>query len=88
VRDLDWLFWALPKLYGRLAYEAQELVRKVRAIKVPKSDKGKLEVEYRYEMGRRFCGFSFVKAGSPPTYPMDDKTAVPRFVVAASPKKV
>ena len=62
VRDLDWFFWALPKLYGKLAYEAQDLARKVRAIKVPKSDKGKLEVEYQYEFDQRFCGFSFVKA--------------------------
>ena len=64
VRDLDWFFWALPNLYGRLAYEAQELARKVRAIKVPKSDKGKLEVEYQYESDERFCGFSFVRADS------------------------
>ena len=28
VRDLDWFFWALPKLYGRLGDEAQELARK------------------------------------------------------------
>jgi len=28
VRDLDWFFWALPKLYGKLADEAQELARK------------------------------------------------------------
>jgi hypothetical protein len=41
---------ALPKLYGKLADEEQGLARKVRAIKVPK-DKGKLEVEYQYEIG-------------------------------------
>jgi hypothetical protein len=64
VRDLDWFFWALPKLYGRLADEAHDLARKVRAIKVPKSEKGRLEVEYRFEMDRRFCGFSFVEAAS------------------------
>ena len=64
VLDLNWFFWALPKLYGKLGDEAQELARRVRAIKVPKSDKGKLEVEYRYEMDRRFCGFSFVEAAS------------------------
>ena len=28
VRDLDWFFWMLPKLYGKLAEEAQELARK------------------------------------------------------------
>jgi hypothetical protein len=65
VLDIDWFFWALPKLYGKLADEAQELARKARAIKVPKSDKGKLEVEYQYEVDRRFCGFSFVEADSP-----------------------
>jgi len=64
VRDLDWFLWALPKFYGRLAYEAQQLARKTRAIKISKSYKGKLEVEYRYEMDRRFCGFSFVEADS------------------------
>lgn len=64
VRDLDWFFWALPKLYGKLADEAQELARKARAIKIPKSDKGKLEVKYQYEFGHKFCGFSFVKADS------------------------
>ena len=42
VLDLDWFFWALPKLYGKLGDEAQELARRARAIKVPKSDKGKL----------------------------------------------
>jgi hypothetical protein len=25
VRDLDWFFWVLPKLYGRLADEAEDL---------------------------------------------------------------
>jgi hypothetical protein len=55
-------FW---QLYGKLAGEAQELARRAKAIKVPKSDKGKLEVEYRYELDRRFCGFSFIKADSP-----------------------
>jgi len=63
-RDIDWFFWMLPKLYGKLADEAQELAWKVRAIKVPKSDKSKLEVEYRYEFDHRFCGISFVKAES------------------------
>ena len=64
LRDLDWFFWVLPKLYGKLADEAQELASKARAIRVPKSGKGKLEVEYRYELNRSFCGF-FVKADSP-----------------------
>ncbi len=65
VRDLDWFFWILPKMYGRLADEARELARKAWAITIPKSHTGKLLVEYQFEMGPRFCGFSFVKADSP-----------------------
>jgi hypothetical protein len=68
VRDLDWFLWMAPKLYGRLGTEARDLARKVRAIKIPKEHGKKLEVEYRYEfdngsaLGRRFCGFAFVKS--------------------------
>jgi len=29
VRDLDWFFWVVPKLYGKLADEAEELARPV-----------------------------------------------------------
>jgi len=61
-RDADWFFWALPKLYGRLAEEAQELARKAGAIKIPKRYGRHLEVEYRFEEGHSFCGFGFVKA--------------------------
>ena len=60
--DLDWFYWALPKLYGKLEAEAQELALKVRAIKIPGPDRKKLEVEYRYERDDRFLGFTFVKA--------------------------
>ena len=35
VNDLDWFFWVVPKLYGRIAQEAQDLAQKARAIKVP-----------------------------------------------------
>jgi hypothetical protein len=68
VLDLDWFFWVLPKLYGRLGAEARDLARKARAIKIPKEHRRKCEVEYRYEfdsgseLGRRFYGFAFVKA--------------------------
>jgi hypothetical protein len=31
VRDLDWCFWVVPKLYGKLADEAEELARKASA---------------------------------------------------------
>jgi hypothetical protein len=62
VRDLDWFFWILPKLYGKLADEAQELARRARAIKIPERDRECCEVEYCYEMGGRFCGFTFIDA--------------------------
>jgi hypothetical protein len=62
VRDPDWFFWMVPKLYGKLADEAEELARKARAIKIPNSRRKHLEVEYRYETGHRFCGFAFVDA--------------------------
>jgi hypothetical protein len=73
VRDLDWFFWVLPKFYGRLETEARDLARKVSAIKIPKELGKKLEVEYRYEfdswseLGRRFCGFTFVKGEARPS---------------------
>jgi hypothetical protein len=55
VRDLDWFFLIVPKLYGKLANEAEGLARRARAIKIPNSGRKRLEVEYRYEMGHRFC---------------------------------
>jgi hypothetical protein len=64
VRDPDWFFWMVPKLYGKLADEAEELARKARAIKIPKSPARKWEVEYQYDCDQRFCGFAFVKTGS------------------------
>jgi hypothetical protein len=62
--DLDWFYWALPKLYGKVEADAQDLARKVRAIKIPGPNRKKLEVEYRYERDDRFRGFTFVKASS------------------------
>jgi hypothetical protein len=62
VRDADWFFWVVPKLYGKLADEAEELARRARAIKIPNRRRKRLEVEYRYEMDHRFCGFAFVDA--------------------------
>jgi len=64
VRDADWFFWILPKLYGKLADEAEELARKARAIKIPNPHRKRLEVEYQYEMDHRFCGFAFVDANT------------------------
>src|SRR6266487_4308557 len=65
VRDPDWFFWVLPKLYGKLAEEAQELARRARAIKIPKRGRRRLKVEYEFDMDRRFCGFGFVDEGAP-----------------------
>jgi hypothetical protein len=64
VRDLDWFVWVVPKLYGKLADEAEDLARKARAIKIPNPRRKDLEVEYRYEIDHRFCGFAFVDADS------------------------
>jgi hypothetical protein len=62
VRDLDWFFWMLPKLYGKLGTEARDLARKARAIKIPKERGRKFEVEYRFDVDDKFFGFAFVKA--------------------------
>jgi hypothetical protein len=64
-RDLDWFFWMLPKLYGKLGTEARELEQKARAIKIPKRHWKEFEVEYRFDVDNRFCGFAFVKTKSP-----------------------
>jgi hypothetical protein len=67
MRDPDWFFWILPKLYGKLAREAKEVARKAQAIKIPTRKGKNMRVEYRYELdigsmlGRRFCGFEFVE---------------------------
>jgi hypothetical protein len=58
VRDPDWFFWVLPKLYGKLGEEAKELARRARVIKIPKRYGKRLEVEYRFGMEHRFCGSS------------------------------
>jgi hypothetical protein len=62
--DLDWFFWMVPKLYGKVGTEARDLARKAHVIKIPKGRRGKLEVEYRFDVDNRFCGFAFVKAES------------------------
>ena len=64
VRDADWFFWVLPNLYGTLAEEAQEQARRARAIKTPRRGRRRLEVEYEFDMDRRFNGFAFVDADS------------------------
>jgi hypothetical protein len=67
VRDPDWFFWVLPKLYGKLGEEAQELARRARAIKPPRRGRRRLEVEYQIDRDRQFDGFEFVDADSPPS---------------------
>jgi hypothetical protein len=62
IRDPDWFFYMLPKLYGRLGEEAQNLARKARAIKIPKLLPRNWTVEYRYDCDQGFCGFAFVRA--------------------------
>ena len=65
--DADWFFWALNKglFKGRLADEATELVKKARAIKIPKPNPKRWQVEYSYDDTGGFCGFRFVKADTP-----------------------
>jgi hypothetical protein len=62
--DPDWFFWAVPKLYGKLAEEAQDIARKARAIRIPNPHRKRLQVEYQYELSNRFCGFGFVEPSS------------------------
>jgi hypothetical protein len=67
MQDPDWFFWVLPNLYGKLGEEAQELARRARAIKIPPRGGKRLEVEYEFDIDRRFCGFEFVEANSAPS---------------------
>jgi hypothetical protein len=64
VLDMDWFFWMVPRLYGGLGAEARDLARKAHAIKIPKRPRRKYEVEYRFDVDSRFCGFSIVKTES------------------------
>jgi hypothetical protein len=57
----------LPKLYGKIGDEAQELARRARSIKVPKRGRQRREVEYEFDRDHRFTGFEFVDADSPPS---------------------
>jgi hypothetical protein len=65
--DADWFFWALNTgvLKGRLANEAAKLVQRARAIKIPKRNPKRWQVEYSYDDTGGFCGFRFVKADIP-----------------------
>jgi hypothetical protein len=66
VSDADWFFWAIHAgvFEGRLAAEAEDLVKKATAIKIPKSHPKRWRVEYRYEDKGKFLGFEFVRANS------------------------
>jgi len=50
--DPDWFFWMLPKFYGQLAEEAQDLARKATAVKIPGPNRKHRLVEYQYEEAR------------------------------------
>jgi hypothetical protein len=84
LRDPDWFFWALPKLYGKLADEAKSLAQKARAIKIPKSNRGKWEVEYQYDCDQRFCGF--VRQSGCVAFAMDRQASIPGFAATSSPE--
>ncbi len=59
--DPDWFFWILPRLYGRMKVEADDLARKASKIKLPRKNPRKWCVEFRFEHGNRFCGFEIVR---------------------------
>jgi hypothetical protein len=62
--DVDWFFWALNNdvFQGKLANEAEKLAQRATAIKIPRPDPRRWQVEYCYDDTGGFCGFSFVKA--------------------------
>jgi hypothetical protein len=69
--DADWVFWAVNKgvLKGRLNDQAAKLVERARAIKIPKRNPKRWQVEYSYDDDTGgFCGFQFVKADTPLPY--------------------
>ena len=68
--DADWFFWALNKgvFEGRLNDQAAKLVERARAIKIPKRNPKRWQVEYSYDDTGGFCGFQFVKVDMPWPY--------------------
>jgi hypothetical protein len=66
ISDPDWFFWAVAcgVFTGTLAAEAEDLVDKATAIKIPKSNPDRWRVEYRHEDKGSFLGFEFVRANS------------------------
>jgi hypothetical protein len=49
--DPDWFFWSLPKLYGPIKTEADDLARKACKIKIPRKNPCKWRVEFRFAHG-------------------------------------
>jgi hypothetical protein len=68
--DADWVFWAVNQgaFKGRLANQATKLVERARAIKIPKRNPKRWQVEYSYDDTGGFLGFQFVKADMPWPY--------------------
>jgi hypothetical protein len=64
IDDPDWFFWILPRLYGQLKIEADDLARKASKIKIPRKHPCKWLVEFRFAHGGRFRGFGIVRADS------------------------
>src|SRR3979411_2700750 len=60
ISDPDWFFWAVAcgVFTGTLAAEAEDLVDKATAIKIPKLHFKRWRVEYRYEDRGSFLGLS------------------------------
>src|SRR6266436_688086 len=57
--DADWFFWAVNKgvFKGRLNDQAAKLVERARAIKIPKRNPKRWQVEYSYDDTGGFSGF-------------------------------
>jgi hypothetical protein len=64
LKDPNWFFWILPKLYGLFRKQAEELAQKARAIKIPKHNPKKWRVEYWTKNDKNFGRVSLVKVGS------------------------
>jgi hypothetical protein len=65
ITDPDWFYYMLPKLYGPLREQADELALRASAIKIPKKKPGRYAVEYRYDVDDCFKGFWIVRANAP-----------------------
>lgn len=65
LKDPNWFFWAVSKLYGPLASEAAILAHRATHIRIPKRRPKKWQVEYRRDADGRFLGCQIVKVDSP-----------------------